>query len=215
RCRSWRVAGEANNLASWKTIPEACGEYVKDYMSGEGYELDLETVSREAEWFARSLDLGGDRKLAWIFDVDETLLSNLPYYQQHGYGLEVFDEAEFDKWVEMGVAPAIEHSLKLYEVVDALGFRILLLTGRSERHRDITVNNLFQAGFRPSWDKLIMRGSEDHGKSATRYKSEKRRDLMEGDGYELAGNSGDQWSDLLDSYMSLRSFKLPNPMYYI
>jgi hypothetical protein len=58
------------------------------------------------------------------------------------------------------------------------------------------------------------RSSDDKGKLAVIYKSEKRSE-MEKDGYRILGNSGDQWSDLLGSSVSVRSFKLPNPMYYI
>ncbi|KAL0341132.1 UNVERIFIED_CONTAM: Acid phosphatase 1 [Sesamum radiatum] len=213
QCTSWRVAVEANNLSPWEKIPEECADYVKEYMIGKGYELDLQRVSHEAKAFARSVYLSGDGNSAWIFDVDETLLSNLPYYAQHGFGLEVFDSAKFGQWVEMGIAPAIESSLELYEEVLSLGFKVILLTGRSERHRSITVENLFQAGFR-EWDKLLLRSSEDHEKTATVYKSEKRSELVE-QGYQILGNSGDQWSDLLGSSISIRSFKLPNPMYYI
>uniref|UniRef100_A0A453BB05 Acid phosphatase n=1 Tax=Aegilops tauschii subsp. strangulata TaxID=200361 RepID=A0A453BB05_AEGTS len=36
----------------------------------------------EASAYARAAAATG----AWVFDVDETLLSNLPYYAQHGYG---------------------------------------------------------------------------------------------------------------------------------
>ncbi|PKU74023.1 Acid phosphatase 1 [Dendrobium catenatum] len=46
------------------------------------------------------------------------------------------------------------------------------------------------------------------------YKSEKRSEMV-ADGYRIHGNSGDQWSDLLGSNTGNRSFKLPNPMYYI
>ncbi|KAL0359051.1 UNVERIFIED_CONTAM: Acid phosphatase 1 [Sesamum angustifolium] len=161
-------------------IPEECADYVKEYMIGKGYELDLQRVSNEAKAFARSVYLSGDGNSAWIFDVDETLLSNLPYYAQHGFGLEVFDSTKFGQWVEMGIAPVIESSLELYE-------EVLSLDSRS---------------------------SEDHEKTATVYKSEKRSELVE-QGYQILGNSGDQWSDLLGSSMSIRSFKLPNPMYYI
>ncbi|XP_061338155.1 acid phosphatase 1-like [Gastrolobium bilobum] len=213
RCTSWRFAVEANNLSPWKTIPEECAEYVKEYMMGKGYVLDLETVSKEAGEYAKSVELRGDGKDVWIFDIDETLLSNLPYYAAHGYGLEVFDHGKFDKWVEKGIAPPIEPSLKLYEDVLNLGFKVILLTGRSERHRSVTVDNLINAGFR-DWHQLILRASEDHAKLATIYKSEKRSE-MEKDGYRILGNSGDQWSDLLGSSLSVRSFKLPNPMYYI
>ncbi|XP_052174494.1 acid phosphatase 1 [Diospyros lotus] len=212
-CSSWRFAAETNNLSPWKTIPPECADYVKDYVTGRAYEIDLRRVSREAGGHAKSVELGEDGKDAWIFDIDETLLSNLPYYSEHGYGLEVFDSVEFDKWVEKAMAPAIESSLKLYQEVVKLGFKVLLLTGRSERYRNATVDNLINAGFR-DWDQLILRAAEEHGKQATVYKSEKRNKMVE-EGYRIIGNSGDQWSDLLGSSMSMRSFKLPNPMYYI
>lgn len=180
---------------------------------GKKYRFDLEMVAREASAYARSVEVAGDGKDAWVFDVDETLLSNLPYYQDHGFGLEVFNGHEFDKWVTKAMAPAIESSLKLYEEVRGLGFKIFLLTGRAEGQRSMTTDNLNAVGFQ-DWDKLILRGLDDHGKTAAVYKSEKRSEIFT-DGYRIQGNSGDQWSDLLGSALSNRSFKLPNPMYYI
>ncbi|KAG9452215.1 hypothetical protein H6P81_005119 [Aristolochia fimbriata] len=210
RCTTWRFAVEANNLNPWRTIPAECAEYVRDYMTGRGYSLDLELVAAEAGAFARTVESKDDGKDVWVFDVDETLLSNLPYYKERGYGLELFDKHEFGIWVEKAMAPAIDSSKKLYEQVQYLGFKVFLLTGRSESHRGVTEVNLLEAGFR-NWDKLILRGADDHGKPATEYKSEKREELVK-EGYRIVGNSGDQWSDLLGSSISNRSFKLPNPM---
>ncbi|KAK9120839.1 hypothetical protein Syun_018456 [Stephania yunnanensis] len=212
-CDGWRFAVEANNLGPWKTVPSQCAEYVREYVSGRGYGVDLEVVGKQGLEYAKGLALGGDGKDVWIFDVDETLLSNLPYYADHGYGLEVFNGLEFDKWLEKAKAPAIESSLKLYEELLRLGIKVFLLTGRSERHRSVTEENLRNAGYR-NWDKLILRNLEDHGTTATVYKSKKRTEMVE-EGYRIVGNSGDQWSDLLGASMSNRSFKLPNPMYYI
>ncbi|KAJ0267330.1 HAD superfamily [Hirschfeldia incana] len=214
-CTSWRFAAETNNLAPWSTIPAECADYVKDYLIGRGYSTDLERVSEEASVFASTaVDFsGGDGKDAWVFDIDETLLSNLPYYIDHGFGVELFDHLEFDKWVERGVAPAIAPSLKLYQRVVDLGYKIFLLTGRKESHRLVTVENLINAGFQ-NWDKLILRSPDEQHKMATLYKSEKRDEMVK-EGYRIRGNSGDQWSDLLGFSMSQRSFKLPNPMYYI
>ncbi|CAA7038957.1 unnamed protein product [Microthlaspi erraticum] len=212
-CTSWRFAAETNNLAPWKTIPTECADYVKNYLTGKGYVVDLERVSEESMVYASSFGFAGDGKDIWIFDIDETLLSNLPYYLEHGCGLEAFDHFKFDKWVEKGVAPAIAPSLKLYQKVKDLGYKIVLLTGRREIHRAVTVENLLNTGFR-NWDELILRSSDDERKTATVYKSEKREEMVK-EGYRIRGNSGDQWSDLLGFAMSERSFKLPNPMYYI
>ncbi|TKV91004.1 hypothetical protein SEVIR_9G066100v4 [Setaria viridis] len=213
RCASWRLAAEANNLEPWGAVPAECAAHVRDYVTGTAYRSDLELVARESAAYARAAPLGGDGRDAWVFDVDETLLSNLPYYADHGYGLELFDHHKFDEWVERGEAPAIPSSLKLYKEVRELGFKIFLLTGRSEGHQAVTVDNLKKQGFH-DWDKLILRAAADRKKTATTYKSEKRKE-MEAEGYRILGNSGDQWSDLLGSSMSARSFKLPNPMYYI
>ncbi|KAJ1442471.1 HAD-like superfamily [Sesbania bispinosa] len=81
-------------------------------MTGKGYVYDLQMVSKEAEVFAKSVKLGDDGKDAWIFDIDETLLSNLPYYAAHGYGLEVFDHEKFNEWVEKGAAPSYRTQFK-------------------------------------------------------------------------------------------------------
>lgn len=88
QCTSWRFAVEANNLGPWKSIPIECIDYVKDYMTGRAYVVDLETVSNEAASFAKSVELGEDGMDVWVFDVDETLLSNFPYYVEHGYGYD-------------------------------------------------------------------------------------------------------------------------------
>lgn len=61
---------------------------------------------------------------------------------------------------------------------------------------------------------FFNRGPSDKSKKAVEYKSEKRKELEDA-GYRIRGNSGDQWSDLLGYAIGQRSFKLPNPMYYI
>nr|XP_043634665.1 acid phosphatase 1-like [Erigeron canadensis] len=212
-CMSWRVAVEANNLGPWKTIPNECAEYVKDYMLGRPYNTDLEMVSKEAIHYARSLELKGDGLDAWVFDIDETLISNLPYYSDHGFGLEAFNNAQFDKWILDGVAPVLKPSLKLYEEVLRLGFKIILLTGRDEDKRNVTVTNLNNAGYQ-KWDKLVLRGKNDIEKSASAFKSEKRKEMMD-EGFRILGNYGDQWSDLVGTSLASKSFKLSNPMYHI
>lgn len=148
-----------------------------------------------------------------MFDVDETLLTNAPYYAVNGWGSLEFNETSFDEWVDVAKAPALPASLKLYNELQGLGIHIILLTGRSEFQRNATQVNLLFAGYH-SWEKLILRQSPDIGKTAVQYKSE-RRAALEAEGFKILGNSGDQWSDLLGLPMATRSFKLPNPMYFI
>lgn len=204
---------ETNNVGEWKQIPARCVEFVAEYMIGEKYEMDCEVVGKFSDEFAKGVTVGGDGRDAWVFDIDETLLSNVPYYQDVGFGSEIFNETSFNDWVNLADAPALPASLSFYRKLQELGFTIFLLTGRSEHQRNVTEANLLFAGYR-NWERLILRGASDQGKSATSYKSEKRQELMS-EGYRIHGSSGDQWSDLWGYAVSTRSFKLPNPMYFI
>ncbi|AET02722.2 acid phosphatase [Medicago truncatula] len=85
----------------------------------------------------------------WFIDKEK-----LTYVYRQKF--EVFDHAKFDDWAEKGVAPAIKLSLKLYEDILNLGYKVILLTGRSESHRAVTVDNLINACFR-DWHQLILR----------------------------------------------------------
>ncbi|KAK8955385.1 Acid phosphatase 1 [Platanthera guangdongensis] len=212
-CDSWRLSVETNNAGYWATIPSRCLGFVDAYMNGDRYASDSEVVAADEIDFARRLDLAGNGKDAWIFDVDETLVSNLPYYIGAGFGSEIFNETSFDEWVDLAKAPALPASLKLYKELQGLGFSLILLTGRAEFQRNVTEKNLLFAGY-TNWERLLLRDASDIGKPARIYKSEKRAQLKR-DGFQIHGNSGDQWSDLLGPPMATRSFKLPNPMYFI
>ncbi|XP_057505954.1 acid phosphatase 1-like [Actinidia eriantha] len=212
-CDSWRFSVETNDAGTWRQIPSRCEEYVKEYMTGARYLSDSDVASGDSLAFANTVELAGNGKDAWIFDIDETLLSNIPYYAAHGFGSEIFDENSFDEWIELAEAPALPASLKLYKEVEQLGFTIFLLTGRAEAQRNATVKNLLFAGY-SNWERLILRGPSDLGKPAIVYKSEKRKELDD-EGYTIHASSGDQWSDLFGFSTAIRSFKLPNPMYYI
>ncbi|KAL8232526.1 hypothetical protein R6Q57_002304 [Mikania cordata] len=62
---------------------------------------------------------------------------------------------------------------------------------------------------------LLFHKSEAYkGQSGIVYKSEMRRKLVE-EGYRIRGNVGDQWSDLHGQFVGDRTFKLPNPMYFV
>ncbi|EEF48149.1 acid phosphatase 1 [Ricinus communis] len=212
-CDSWRLSVETNNAGYWVNVPSRCESYVQQYMTSDRFLSDFEVVASDSLSFAKSVNITGDGKDAWVFDIDETLLSNLPYYEVHGFGSQPFDENAFDQWVDLAEAPALQASLNLYKELKHLGFTIFLLTGRSENQRDATVKDLLFAGY-SDWEGLFLRGVTDQGTPATVYKSQKRMELVN-EGYRIHGSSGDQWSDLVGFAVAKRSFKLPNPMYYI
>jgi hypothetical protein len=62
---------------------------------------------------------------------------------------------------------------------------------------------------------LVCRDTAKYqGKTAVTYKSSERKKLEE-EGYRIIGNIGDQWSDILGTNIGNRTFKLPDPLYYI
>lgn len=85
-CNSWRLAVETDNLQDWKTVPEECEGYVGHYMMGAQYRKDCSLVAATAAAYVSSLELTKDCKNIWIFDIDETSLSNLPYYARPEVG---------------------------------------------------------------------------------------------------------------------------------
>ncbi|GFZ04214.1 HAD superfamily, subfamily IIIB acid phosphatase [Actinidia rufa] len=212
-CLSWRLGVEAHNVINWKTVPQECEDYVGHYMLGHQYRKDSETVVNEALVYAQSLHLGGDGKDIWVFDIDETTLSNLPYYANHGFGVEPYNSTQFNVWVDVGEAPALPESLKLYGKLLPLGLKVVFITGRPESQRNVTTNNLRKAGYH-TWEKLILKSSDYTSYTAVAYKSIQRK-ILEKNGYRIAGNMGDQWSDILGTHVGNRTFKLPDPMYYI
>ncbi|XP_058074119.1 acid phosphatase 1-like [Magnolia sinica] len=211
-CTSWRLAVETNNIRNWTTVPLSCEKYVGHYMLGDLYRKDSKVVADAAAIYAASLKLKGDGKDIWVFDVDETVLSNLPYFAKHGFGAEPFNSTLSNEWVDLGKAPPLPESLKLYKKLLSLGIKVVFLTGRREVKRKITEKNLKNAGFH-TWEKVILRLPEEEG-AAIVFKSNRRR-ILEDKGYRIVGNMGDQWSDILGTNVGQRTFKVPDPMYYI
>ncbi|KAJ8756178.1 hypothetical protein K2173_024725 [Erythroxylum novogranatense] len=212
-CLSWRLGVETNNVVKWVTIPKQCAGYVGHYMLGQQYRDDSMAVTGVAISYVESVELAGDGKDMWVFDVDETTLSNLPYFVVHGFGSEPYNPTSFNQWVLGGKAPALPASLKLYCKLLSLGVKVAFLTGRTEDQRSATAANLKHVGYY-TWEKLILKGSSYSGKTSAFYKSSERGKLEE-EGYRIIGNIGDQWSDVLGTNTGNRTFKLPDPMYYI
>ncbi|KAI9107866.1 hypothetical protein K1719_021202 [Acacia pycnantha] len=213
-CASWRLGVEAHNIIEWTTVPTECENYVGNYMLGQQYRQDSKAVNREAYLYVRALPLPKDGRNVWVFDIDETTLSNLPYYAQNGFGAEPYNSTTFNAWVEKGAAPALPETQKLYNKLLNLGIKIVFLTGRPISQTEVTASNLKKAGYH-TWHKLILKNTTEYsGATAMVYKSAERGKL-EKEGYRIVGNIGDQWSDILGTSTGTRTFKLPDPMYYL
>ncbi|CAK7349333.1 unnamed protein product [Dovyalis caffra] len=213
-CESWRINVELNNIKEFEVVPQECVDYIKHYMTSSQYRADSERAIEEVRLYLSSCcTLEGDGKDAWIFDVDDTLLSTIPYFKKHGFGGEKLNATLLESWMEQSKAPALAHTLKLFHEIRDKGVKIFLISSRIETLRSATVDNLINVGYH-GWSSLILRGLEDDFMKVQQYKSEARKRLTK-EGYRIWGIIGDQWSSVEGLPAAKRTFKLPNSIYYL
>ncbi|GAB4843077.1 hypothetical protein Ancab_013056 [Ancistrocladus abbreviatus] len=217
---------ELNNIQDFDVVPEECTRYVGKYMMSTQYKVDIERAVEECIVYLSSrcplksdgdgssqCSLKRDGKDAWIFDIDDTLLSTVPYFKKHNYGEEKLNLTSLEEWKSQSKAPAIKQTLNLFNEIKSRGIQIILLSSRREHLRSATVDNLLDVGFH-GWSSLILRSPEDEDKQVQIYKAEIRKQLIV-NGYQIWGVMGDQWSSLQGYPGPGRKFKLPNPLYYV
>jgi predicted secreted acid phosphatase len=148
-------------------------------------------------------------KMAVVFDIDETLLSNWAYLSQDDFNI-TYDS--FKLWVRRHNDPALEPTKEIFERAKAAGIPIFLISGRHEAQRADTVRQLKAVGL-VGWEALHLRPAEYVEKSIVPFKSGVRRQIAS-QGYRIVLNMGDQYSDLEGGYAE-KHIKLPNPYYFI
>jgi acid phosphatase len=204
-CATIAPSREPGNLSEAKL---AVGRYVE---SGR-YHADLAAVATPAkQWILRRAQVSAknpSEKLAIVFDIDETTLSNLKHMQGTDWG---YQSAVWDEWVKTSSAPAILPLRDVYETAVAHKIAVFFITGRKELTRRATVQNLRAQGM-GTFEELIVRPN-DSKNSALLFKTAERKRIAD-QGFTIIANLGDQQSDLAGGYAE-RTFKLPNPFYLI
>ena len=177
--------------------------------SGE-YEREIRDVANSARDYlnARVKDASKEDKLAAVFDIDETSLSNWDGMADCGFCSFTVQT----KLYSIAHDPAIIPTLELFHFAKSKGVALFFVTGRPEGARAVTIKNLTEAGY-SGWLDLIMRSEESKQEPARIFKSHQRQ-LITDKGYRIVLNIGDQASDLAGCCAE-RTFKLPNPFYLI
>ena len=200
------------------------------------YDAEIAAVLREAKrWVAARAPQVA--KPAIVLDIDETSLSNWTRIYRDQFAYFVKGPCPLDRhgfcgdleWQRSEQAPAIKPTLDLYKFArcqDGLQscqqIDVFFVTGRHERNETIdgktprqwTMENLAKAGYLGlSSDHLYMRrpgipGPVENFKTFARGEIEQKFDVT------IVANLGDQDSDLVGGHAE-RTFKLPNPFYYI
>jgi acid phosphatase len=181
---------------------------LRAYVASGEYDRGSAAVAAQAStWLEQRVKQGGGR-LAIVFDLDETLLSNMPEMNRQDFG---YVPAAWNAWVAEASAPAIEPVRELYRTARRLGVEVIFLSGRWESARASTVLNLKRIGC-GEYAALICR-PDGSAETIGAYKLAERRKLAAA-GYVIIANIGDQDSDLVGGFAE-KTFKLPDPFYLI
>jgi hypothetical protein len=174
---------------------------------------------------------------AIVLDVDDTSLATWNYEVASNWA---FNPTTNGQYVTGQLFPAVPGMVDLARKAAGEGYAIFFLTGRGAAQEAATLGNLtadgvgVDAGFPaptalrdgedglftkpavadyPDYLKVACAGDPNGSCTTIHYKSATRAH-MESIGYEIVGNFGDQYSDLKGGHAD-RTFKLPNPNYFL
>ncbi|MDQ1743794.1 MAG: hypothetical protein QOE23_2133 [Pseudonocardiales bacterium] len=195
-------------------LPSTTGNYAKQ----------VARIEDSAEWYlktyhAKPKDPQAKAKKAIVFDVDDTTLNTYNYEIFSNFAYNPVTNADY---VNNARFPEVYGMPALAKYASAHGYTIFFITGRPEAQRAGTVTNLAKVGYTaPDADHLYLKNKDNPpaylscGSTCTtiQYKSGTRAHI-ESLGYNIVANFGDQYSDLTGGYAD-RTFKMPNPMYYL
>jgi len=182
---------------------------VAAYVDSGEYLMQIAAVTDDARAFIekRAARRKPGERLAVVFDIDETALSNVAHMRSLGWG---YIPGDWDEWVARGEAPAIAPVLLLFRAAQHASVDTIFITGRREqRDGPGTVKNLSMAGY-TGYTRLVFMPEGIHQPTGP-FKAEVRRRLVE-QGFTIIANIGDQQSDLSGGYAE-KTFKLPGPFY--
>jgi predicted secreted acid phosphatase len=190
---------------------------VERYIASGRYDADFAKVVGDAKAYLEARAKLVARP-AIVLDVDETSLSNWPAYKVNGWVRIVNGECDIERgpcglraWQASERAKALQPTLDLDRRARSLGVAVFFITGRPSNLREATEKNLRDQGF--EWDEVILLPPDINFPSAADFKAPERKKIAER-GYTILLTMGDQQSDLNGDYAE-RTFKLPNPVYFI
>jgi predicted secreted acid phosphatase len=212
-------AGPATQSPSSSAVPRLyeVQRQVDEYISSGRYDQDFaKVVDRARAWLEQRSPTAS--KPAIVLDIDETSLSNWPAYRLNGWGRVVNGGCDLEQgpcglraWQALGKSEALAPTRAFARRARELGVAVFFISGRPPNLREATERNLREQGY--EWTRVILLPEGAKFKSAVDFKAPERRKIAE-QGYTIILSMGDQESDLAGGFAE-RTFKLPNPVYYL
>jgi acid phosphatase len=179
---------------------------IRSYYGSGAWAHDVAAVYRSANKALRhELKAPDVTRPAIVLDIDDTSLSNYPCLDAVDFSLSGLVTCVVDS-SSVAIPPAI----KLVRLALRRDVAVFFVTGAPTNLIDLRRGNLTSVGF-PGPFTVIGRPLTDTNTSVVPYKSSVRR-FLEGAGYQILVNVGDQQSDL-DGGFARQTFKLPNLIY--
>ena len=171
------------------------------------------------------------------FDADDTTLWN--YDLEDNVMHFVFSPAAQQVWITGHLMPAVPGMVALVKAAKGAGCAVFGITGRPTSQQADTIANLTEKGYVDAANQPLFTAAHfftkgavtsnassasipsqpwvdcgaDNACSTIEYKSGTRAHI-EDQGFDIVGNFGDQYSDLIGGYAD-HVFKVPNPTYYL
>lgn len=183
-------------------------ETVAAFYEGGEWERQVSAVVAEATAYLEK-HLEKHVRPVIVLDIDDTALSTYEYQKGMGFG---HNGKLWHQWIGMRRCTAITPVLSFCLEARKRGVLLFFISGRREKFRKATEANLRSAGY-PEWEQLYMKPDEYSEPSVVPYKTS-MREKIEGDGYDIIVNMGDQASDLKGGH-ALGAFLLPNLIYEV
>jgi len=190
---------------------------VEEYIGSGRYAAEVARVVAQARAYLEER-AGAVAKPAIVLDIDETSLSNWTAYRLNGWGRIVNGGCDLERgpcgvraWQALARSEALPPTRALVQRAHELGVAVFFLSGRPAELQAATERNLREQGY--TWDQVVIQPAGSHFDSAVEFKAPERRKIEER-GYTILFSLGDQESDLAGGFAE-RTFKLPNPVYFL
>ncbi|WP_291950914.1 5'-nucleotidase, lipoprotein e(P4) family [Chitinophaga sp.] len=191
--------------------------------SGEYKALCLQAYQLAAWRLDQYLATKGDKPLAVVTDIDETVLDNSPYSVHQALNHKGYDEKTWLEWTAKAAADTVPGAPTFFKYAASKGVQVFYITNRLESERAVTLANLRKHNFPYADDQHLLLKTTTSGKEPRRQQVLQQYDIV-----LLFGDNLSDFSNIFDKKpyeernaaalkaapnFGSKYIVLPNPMY--
>ncbi|MDQ0107760.1 5'-nucleotidase (lipoprotein e(P4) family) [Chitinophaga terrae (ex Kim and Jung 2007)] len=191
--------------------------------SGEYKALCLQAYQLAAWKLDQYLAAKGNKPLAVVTDIDETVLDNSPYSVHQALKGKSYDPGSWKEWTAKAAADTVPGAPAFFKYAASKGVAVFYITNREESERAATLKNLQRYGFPDADEQHLLLKSTTSGKEPRRQQVAAQYDIV-----LLFGDNLGDFSEIFDKkpfeqrnsnvlqaagQFGSRFIVLPNPMY--